>query len=140
MKQVKVKSKKGNYIMEAAVVLPMIIMAAITAVLIIMFFYSQMTEQCRLHTALRMEAGQLTGKTVYTDHSDSLEDLKAEIYTDSKAMGGDIYGKKYLVMDHKGLLTRKGSFVVEGECHAVDGVEHVRYCNMVKGVVDGHEE
>lgn len=126
--------------MEAAIVLPMIILATITAILIIMFFYSQMTEQCRLHTALRMEAGRLSEKTIYTAGADSSADLEAEIYIDSKAMGGEVYGKKYLVMEHKGLLSRKGAFVVEGKCHAVDGVEYVRYCNMVKGVVSGHEE
>ena len=129
----KVKSKKGSYIMEAAIVLPMIILATITAILIIMFFYSQMTEQCRLHTALRAEAGQLTGKTAYAGHADDAADLQAEIYADRNAMGGEVYGKKYLVMEHKGLLARKGSFVAEGACHAVDGVEYVRYCNMVKG-------
>jgi len=121
-------------------VLPMIILATITAVLIIMFFYSQMTEQCLLHTALRAEAGRLTGKTIYTGHGSDLQEMQAEIHTDKKTMGGEIYGKKYLVMDHRGLLARKGTFVVEGGCHAVDGVMYVRYCNMVKGVSSGHEE
>ena len=136
----RLKSKKGSHIMEAAIVLPIIVMATITAVLIIMFFYSQMTEQCRLHTVLRAEAGKLTGKTTYTDHAGGAADLQAEIYVDTKAMGGEIYGKKYLVMEHKGILSRKGTFAAEGVCHAVDGVEYVRYCNMVKGAAGIDEE
>lgn len=119
--------------MEAAVVLPMIILVTITAVLIIMFFYSQMTERCQLHTALRMEAGRMTEKTVYTVHADSGEASDAEIYADSSAMGGEVYGKKYLVMRHKGVLNRKGTFTVKGTAHSVDGVKYVRYCNLVKG-------
>ena len=43
--------------MEAAVVMPFIIISVITAVLAVMFFYSQMTEQCKMHMALRAEAG-----------------------------------------------------------------------------------
>lgn len=134
-----VRSKKGSYIMEAAVVLPVIILVTITSVLIIMFFYSQMTERCRLHTTLRAEAGQLTERTVYT-HQGGGRASDAEIYADSNALGGEVYGKKYLVMQHRGTLRKKGTFIVEGRCQAVDGVEYVRYCSMIRGAASGDEE
>ena len=57
-------NKKGSYVIEAAVVLPVIMLSVITAILIIMFFYTQMTEQCRLHEVLRAEAGRMTDKTI----------------------------------------------------------------------------
>ena len=43
---ISIRSRRGSYIMEAAVVMPFIIVSVITAVLAVMFFYSQMTEQC----------------------------------------------------------------------------------------------
>ena len=67
--------------MEAAVVMPFIIVSVITAVLAVMFFYSQMTEQCSMHMALRAEAGRVTGKTEML-HSVSSD---AELYTKKKA-------------------------------------------------------
>lgn len=136
----KIKTKKGSYIMEAAIVLPMIILVTVTAVLIIMFFYTQMVEQSRLHITLRSEAGMLTEQTVYHHVEPMLDGAGAEIYTKKSAMGGSVYGKKYLVMANKGILDKKGTFPVEGSCYATDGAEYVRYCNLVKGVTNGTDE
>ena len=41
MGSTKRNNKRGSYIMEASLVLPVLIFAVITVVLIIMFFYSQ---------------------------------------------------------------------------------------------------
>lgn len=129
-------NKKGSYIMEAAVVLPVLILAVITSILIIMFFFSQMTEKCRLHMALRNEAGMMSGQTVYMGESRDVSDTDAEIYTSKGITGGTVYGKKYLIMEHQGILEKKGTFVVEGSCHSVDGTDYVRYSRFVKGSGD----
>lgn len=129
-------NKKGSYIMEAAVVLPVLILAVITSILIIMFFFSQMTEKCRLHMALRNEAGMMSGQTVYMGESRDAADTDAEIYTSKGITGGTVYGKKYLIMEHQGILEKKGTFVVEGSCHSVDGTDYVRYSRFVKGSAD----
>ena len=126
--------------MEASLVLPVIITAVITAVLIIMFFYSQITERSRLHTALRNEAGLLSEQTVYADPEVLPDDTDAEIYRDDTLTGKQIYGKKYLIMSHKGILDKKGVFTIEGRCYAIDGPEYVRYCMLVKGVTDNDEQ
>ena len=115
---VKAASKRGSYIMEASIVLPVLIFAVITVVLIIMFFYSQMTEQSRMHIAMRHEAGH------------------AEIYTKKTVTGSRAYGKKYLIMDHRGILEKKGTFVLEGTCSSIDGARYVRYCSFVRGYDD----
>ena len=107
--------KKGSYVIEAAVVLPVIMLSVITAILIIMFFYTQMTEQCRLHEALRAEARTMTDKNV---------------------IGGEVTGKKYLVMEHSGILRRKGTFVLESHCYAIDGPSYVRASSIVRGEKD----
>ena len=125
-------SRRGSYIMEASIVLPMIILTVITVVLIIMFFYSQVTEQSRLHIALRSEAGAAAGN----DAGGAGESIsEAEIYVDEGAVTSEAYGKKYLLMKNSGILDGKKTFTVEGSWSAVDGAAYVRYMNFVKGIV-----
>lgn len=130
----KIKSKKGSYIMEAAIVFPVVILVTVTVVLVIMFFYSQMAQRSQLHIILRSEAGMMTGKTVYYHARTLADETEAELYRRKSAFGGSVYGKQYLIMPNKGILGSKGTFVAEGFWHATDGVEYVRYCNLEKGV------
>lgn len=123
-------SKRGSYILEASIVMPVIIVAVVTVVLIIMFFYSQMTEQAKMHMALRMEAG-IASETTYTAYDPEWD---GEIYIKKNAAGAELYGKKYVVMSNRGLLEKKGIFVVEDKCVAVDAPRYVRYCSLVKGI------
>lgn len=124
-------SKKGSYIIEAAVVLPVIMLAVITSVLIIMFFYMQMAEQCKLHNVLRAEAGRVTEKTIYTSGaSNDMSD--AAMHIDKNIIGGKVTGRKYLVMDHKGILDKKGTFTLEGHCYVVDGTSYVRVSSIIR--------
>ena len=44
--------------MKASLVLPVLIFAVITVVLIIMFFYSQMTQRSQMHIAVRKREGR----------------------------------------------------------------------------------
>lgn len=127
-------SRKGSYIMEAAIVLPVIVVTVITVVLIIMFFYSQMTERSKMHIAMRREAGAATGKTIYDDGS--YQDVKsdAELYVKNTFTGSSVYGKKYLIMSHRGVLEKKGTFVAEGICSGIDAAQYVRYCSFIKGL------
>ena len=120
--------------MEAAVVLPFIILSVITVILITMFFYSQISSQCSMHMALRAESGNVTGRSSVL-HSVSSE---AEFYTRKKAFGGVVEAKEYLIMDHRMLLDRKGVCLIQDKAYAVDGVRYVRYCCLVKGV-NGNE-
>lgn len=130
------KSKTGSYIMEAAIVLPVIVVTVITVVLIIMFFYSQMTERSKMHVAMRREAGAATGKTIYDDERYRDVESDAELYVKNTVTGSSVYGKKYLIMAHRGILEKKGTFVVEGTCSGTDGAQYVRYCSFIKGLGD----
>ena len=67
MGSTKRNNKRGSYIMEASLVLPVLIFAVITVVLIIMFFYSQMTQRSQMHIARRQEAGRQT-ETMISEH------------------------------------------------------------------------
>ena len=48
-------NRQGSHMAEAAVVLPIVILAVITLVLIIMFFYQQSIQQSRMHMVLRQD-------------------------------------------------------------------------------------
>ena len=123
-------NKRGSYIMEASLVLPVLIFAVITVVLIIMFFYSQMTQRSQMHIALRQEAGRQT-ETMTSEH---VLEWDGEMYTKKGFAGVTVTGKKYLLMEHKGILTKKGVFAVKGSCSGVDAVQYVRCCSLVRGI------
>ena len=125
-------NKKGSYIIEASVVLPMVVLAVVTSVLVIMFFCSQMTERSHMHIELRSEAGEATKKTYYYHR----QNWDGEIYKEKKGSYGEIHGKKYLIMKNKGLLAKKGTFIVEDKCSFVDGPQYIRYCNLIRGKAD----
>lgn len=132
----KINNKRGSYIIEAAVVLPVIILVTITVILIVMFFYHQMTSRCLLHMQIRNEAGLESGQTIYGNREKEIKDIEAEIYTDKGLIGGTVYGKKYLIMGHKGSLDEKGTFLASGKSHIINGPAYVRYSRMVKGIND----
>ena len=127
-------NKQGSYIIEAAVVLPVIIMVVITAVLIIMFFYNQMTDQCNLHMGLRQQAGMMSGNTLYLMDDENADLHEVDTHIEEKLFGGSIYGRKNLIMGKKGVLYKKGVFVVEGSCYEIDGPSYVRYSSEIKGL------
>lgn len=129
-------NKKGSYIMEAAIVLPVIIVTVITCVLIVMLFYSQISERCKLHVELRKQAGLITEKTEYVyETGDSVSD-NAELHFTKSGFGGTVYGKEYIIMNKRGVLEKKGVLAVEGSSCVVNAPEYVRYCNFVKGMRD----
>lgn len=127
------RSKRGNYIVEAAIVFPVVIMVMITAVLIIMFFFSQMTEKSRLHIAVRHEAGVLTEQT-YCIEPAVVSD--AEILPVNELKNKALVGKKNVFINNSGVLSNVEPYKIEGSCYLVDGCKYVRYCNLIKGIKD----
>lgn len=41
-------------------------------------------------------------------------------------------GKKYLIMKYKGILEKKGVFLVTGKCTGTDGPAYVRYHRLME--------
>jgi len=119
--------------MEAAIVLPVVIIAVITSVLVIMFFYTQMSERSRLHTALRSEAGIMTEYTLYEELPDLPSGYEVEMKKTGITGNGEISASKNLLMKKKGMLAKRGIFAVEGSAYATDAPQYVRYCVFVKG-------
>lgn len=122
--------------MEAAVVMPILMLAVITVILILLFFYHQGTEQSRMHMALRQEAGNISGHTRYLHDSGYSGELSCE----KKAGDRRICGSETLIMKHRGILYRNGRFTINGEAYVVDGTAYVRFCEMVKGMRENEAE
>ena len=130
------RSRKGNYIVEAAVVLPVVVLAVLTVMLMIMFFYHQMQQRCEMHIALRAQAGMITEKNVYLDPGNWQGDMRS----DRNTFGGTVYGKDYVFMNNRGLLKNSPRGEIEGEAHGVDGPRYARYCMLVKGMLWDEEQ
>ena len=123
-------NRRGSYIAEAAVVLPVIIFAVITVVLIVMLFYEQSVNQSRMHMALRCEAGQITGKTV--TYNEELQPLDAatvwdgNIASERKGLFRQVAGDKEIQMIAKGILSERFALRLSDTAHAADGVNYIR--------------
>ncbi len=131
------RSRRGSYIAEAAVVLPFVIMAVITTVLIIMFFYESSLSECRMHMALRCEAGQISEKcTTYSDdgHVLSSGDLwDGSITSSGVAPAKRVSGSADVAMVSRGLLSKLGRRHLTGEMRVLDPVSMLRIRQIVGG-------
>lgn len=119
-------SKNGSYIAEAAVVLPIIIFAIITTVLIAMFFYEQSVEESRMHIALRCRAGQITEKTIFYTEGAPAEPANiwdGDISVSSRGVYKDVIGQGNVSMVHNGLIRGFISNEIQGEWAAIDPVK-----------------
>ena len=82
-------NKRGSYIAEAAIVLPFIILAVITCVLIVMDFYEGVSQQCEEHRVER--AGEVTEAAALEDADEELPSAPAA------KIAGVSYVRKYQV-------------------------------------------
>ena len=97
--------------MEASLVLPVLIFAVITVVLIIMFFYSQMTQRSQMHIALRQEAGKQT-ETMTSEH---VLEWDGEMYTKKRDGRSNGNREEILADGAQRNLDKEGRFCCQGE-------------------------
>ena len=128
-------SRRGSYIAEAAVVLPFVMLAIITTVLIIMYFYESSVSESRMHMALRCEAGLITEKsTAYAENTAlSPEELwDGSLTTSGAATAKRVSGSKNISMASAGLLSGPGRRQISGQLRAVDPVRALRLRQIVR--------
>ena len=133
-------SRRGSYIAEAAVVFPFVILAVITVVLIVMFFYQSSLAECRMHMALRCEAGLVTEKySAYGDDGIALspEDLWDGSVTSSGVRPAKrVSGAAEVSMVSRGLLSKVGRRRLTGSIRALDPAALLRIRQAVSGSID----
>ena len=127
--------RRGSYIAEAAVVLPFVILAILTTVLIILYFYDSSVSESRMHMALRCEAGQVSGKaTAYSEEDSRLssEDLWDGQLTSSGVFpAARVRGSKSISMLSAGLLARLGGRQLSDQMRVADPARALRLRQMV---------
>lgn len=64
-------NKKGGMMVEAAVVFPVIILALLAVLYMLIYFYSQVGEQVKMHIKLRSECGLICENMYYGNQDDS---------------------------------------------------------------------
>lgn len=115
-------NRRGSYIAEAALVLPVIVLVTITVILIVLFFYEESVMQSRLHMALRAEAGAVAERTVCgANCRETGGDSQASI-TVSGGLNKKVSGVQHLRMKNAGILTRRDTFQISGDAYVTDGV------------------
>jgi hypothetical protein len=75
MKEMRIRSKKGTTMVEAAMIFPLVIAGVIAVLYIVIGMYQSLSLQSSLHLALRKECGERT-QTVY--RMEEMQDFKAE--------------------------------------------------------------
>lgn len=135
-----VRCRRGSYIAEAAVVLPFVILAILTTVLILLYFYDSSVSESRMHMALRCEAGLASGKSAAYSDDDSLlssEDLwDGSIASSGSFPAARIRGSKTISMVSAGLLARLGRRTLSGELRVTDPARALRLRQMVRAQGD----
>lgn len=125
--------RRGSTMVEAAVVLPLLILSLLTCLLICMFFYDTTVKQCQMHQALRAEAGELTGLT-HTLQPAAASD--AVLSTGRQGLFQIVSGKETTTMIDQLLLKSRVSESTEAIWHATDGVSYVRYHMLARKIND----
>lgn len=135
--------RRGSYIAEAAVVLPFVILAVITVVLIIMFFYASSVSQSRMHMALRCEAGLATGKcTAYAEDGSALspdEIWDGQITASGVSAARRVSAGAEVSMVSRGLLSDLGRREITGSFRALDPAGLRRLRQAASGPESGPE-
>ena len=111
---------------------PFVILAVITAVLIIMFFYDSSVSQSQMHMALRCEAGLVTEKcTVYAEDGTALspeEIWDGHITSSGVSAAKRVSGSTEVSMVSRGLLSYVGRREITASLRALDpaGIKRLR--------------
>ena len=141
MKNFCIRAKKGSAIVEAAMVLPIVILTVVTLIYLLIDLYGATVMNAAQHTALRQEAGVQTETACLTDIE---EMIPADRYG-SKAWREkiEIYDKgilseKYLYTESEknikggGLTDHFVKKTFYGRCYLVDEVEYIRWVDLIK--------
>ena len=120
-------SKRGTYLIEASVILPMIILTLITVILIVMYYYDGSVSQSGMHRILRLETDAVTGKTRVMEERSSAEQGGAPMNGDIsfEYSRKKITGHKEIHMIHEGLLRQEEGMILNSSVYITNGTRYV---------------
>lgn len=112
------KTKRGTYLIEAAVVFPIVILTVLTVILIVMYFYDCSASQSNMHILLRQEAGIASGKSVYYETHP-----RDDFYLEQNRK--TVSASKDVSMLHRGVLYGEGYRTIQSTVHMINGPKYV---------------
>lgn len=116
-------NKKGAAMVEAAVVFPLVILAVISVICILIFLYNGVEMQCKMHMALRAEAGEVTETVNYIQQPDFVAPI-------TRKGQHKLETKSQLKMGKRGLLFG-GAKLFQETCYLSNGTDQVRKRDLI---------
>ncbi|MEG2344500.1 MAG: hypothetical protein RSB81_01000 [Anaerovoracaceae bacterium] len=116
-------NSKGNTMVEATLVFPLVILAVISIIYILVALYTQVYTQAQMHIALREESGIQTKTVEY------LGEVKAD-FPITKA-NGYVYYQGELKLKKGGVLDGIFSRELSGRCRLNQGRMNVRIKDLL---------
>ncbi len=124
-------NKRGSTVVEAAMVFPVMILAVMSVIGILIYFYAQIGQQIGIHMALRAESGRICENIYYKEHPDT--DLA--VYKKS----GKLYCYGTAVSEQRWLLPA-GEKKLYGEKYLLDETLIIRMADMAgRGIPDDEQ-
>lgn len=122
------KSQEGSTFVEAAIVMPVVILAMISVVLIMVFVTYVCTYQVDIHKKLLEESGNRTETRVTYDKTNR-DYMLEDDYANGKAV---VKTQKEVVTSGGGLLNSKLKGSVQSRVYEIDEKEIIRYSDFFK--------
>lgn len=114
-------NRRGSAIVEASMVFPIMLLSLMAVIYMMIYFYNNVGEQVKLHTALRAESGSICENFYYTNRADA--DLT--VYK----QGRKIYGFGRVEAKRAGILQEK-SRSIRAEKYLIDETMIVRIADL----------
>ena len=113
---------------EAAVVLPVVILSVVAIVYILAFLYSEVAENAKTHVASNAEMGRDTGVSVTRRHIPR----NVSVSKSSSALNGVYHAESRVKFRKKGLFRKSFTKVIESTTYEVDEKKLIRYTDLFK--------
>lgn len=130
-------SRQGTYLIEAAVVLPVIVLTVITVILIVMYCYDGSVSQSRLHRALRYEAAMTAGNVKDYAFEQDRAGLEEEIYFEHGRR--QISASKNISMLHEGILYDRGGRTLTASVHITNSVKYALRRQKIEAFIESRQ-
>ena len=124
-------NKKGNAMVESAMIFPLVILTVVALIYIMIYFYGQLSDKVDMHVTLRAESGEICENM----HYKTIDDYGFTVYKEAQ----QIYSNGNLHMDKAVLLNvREKNF--SARKYLIDETEYVRLVRLLGDGFSGDDE
>lgn len=120
--------RSGQTMVEAAVVLPIVILSVVAIVYILSFMYSEVAESAKTHVASNAEMGKETGVSITNKHIPR----NVSVSKSSSGLGSVYHSSGTVRFRKKGLFQKSFTKRIESTTYEVDEKKLIRYTDIFK--------